>query len=445
MRTGRTSRPPAGRSVSQPAPPALAARRGTGRASAVLCLVAMLSFAAPGASALDIILTDAGNAAPGTPQRIAFERAAAFLESVLTDPISVRFDVRFAPIPGQPLSTRGLTETDPIASFYMPVAVFPQSADAIGAHLVSDATSIWDAVAVANLQPGIALDFVVNTLAGIEFDGNPTETGGEDVFIGQGGGNNIVVNATPALARALGVTNDAEGSPLPVGASDATITLNSDLTEVSGLPAWDFDPENGIDSLAVDFVGVAIHEMLHALGFQSGVDAAENLALGDPQGILIPACEPSFDGVGFIVCPHVQILDFFRFSDISLGLDPTPPFPCPDCGPGVLHVATGGDPFFSVDGGVTPIAPFASGATLGDGYNADHWTPADGVYYGVMQATSDRGVRQVVTVRDMLAVDVIGWDVAAPEPTGVWPWALLWMAGLAGRRRVPARRDPSLD
>ncbi len=38
---------------------------------------------------------------------------------------------------------------------------------------------------------------------------------------------------------------------------------------------WDFDRSDGITAGAIDFVGVAAHEIGHALGFRSGVDLAD--------------------------------------------------------------------------------------------------------------------------------------------------------------------------
>jgi hypothetical protein len=392
-------------------------------------------FAAPTASSLDIVVTNGGDAAIGTPQRDAFELAAEFWESSLTDPVTVRLTLRFAPIllSGQPTATRGMATINPRPAFYRPVSEFPDSADAFANLLEADATTAADAVAIANLQSDFALDFVVNTSMAQVYDGNPADSGSHDRFFDDFGGNNVLLNVTPPIARSVGATYDALGFLFDDGVTpDAVVTMNSALVEINGQPAWDFDPSDGIAPLAVDYVGVAMHEIGHTLGFHSGVDGVENLVLGDPRNVLQPECEGSFDGINGISCVHVTPLDLFRFSELSVGLDPTPPFSCPDCGPGVLDQSAGGFPYFSIDGGATAIAPFASGVTLGDGYPANHWTPAVGPYYGVMQGTSSRGMSLTVSTNDLTAMDVIGWDV--PEPSGGVALGLLWLAGIASRR-----------
>jgi len=410
--------------------------------AAVMCIALL---AAPTASSLNIVITNGANAAIGTPQRDAFEFAAGLWESVLTDPITIRLTLRFEPIlgpGGQPSATRGITSIDLHPAFYRPVTGFPTSADGYAFLLNLDATSPEDATAVVNLQTDFALDFVVNTFTAEVFDGNPSDSGTLNRFFDDFGGNNDLINITPANARAVGAAVDALGNLFNDGVSpDGVIRMNSALVQISGQPAWDFDPSDGIDPLAVDYTGVAIHEIAHALGFQSGVDAVENMVLGDPANFLEPECEASFDGTNGISCVHVSVLDLFRFSLVSLGLDPSPPFSCPNCGPGVLDQLVGGLPYFSINGGVTDLAPFSSGVTLGDGFPPDHWTPDEGPYFGVMQGTSSRGERLTVTVTDLIAMDVIGWDLPVPEPTGALPVALLWLVGIASRRARSC--DPS--
>lgn len=78
---------------------------------------------------------------------------------------------------------------------------------------------------------------------------------------------------------------------------DAKITFNSDFT-------WDFDPSDGINSGAIDFVGVAIHEIGHALGFISGVDVLDiNAGAANANDF-----------------QYVSPLDLYRFSTDSYNL-----------------------------------------------------------------------------------------------------------------------------
>ena len=65
-----------------------------------------------------------------------------------------------------------------------------------------------------------------------------------------------------ANAKALGIVpGDAPGI-------DATITFNSSVS-------FDFDPSDGITPGTTDIIGVATHEIGHAMGFVSGVDTVD--------------------------------------------------------------------------------------------------------------------------------------------------------------------------
>jgi hypothetical protein len=92
----------------------------------------------------------------------------------------------------------------------------------------------------------------------------------------------------------------------------------------------------------------------------------------------------------------VRVLDLFRYSADSLPL---------------IDLTPGGAPYFSIDGGTTSVAAFATGENFGDGWQAaGHWQVGQ---QGIMSANLPHGAIHNLTALDLQAMDVIGWDVAA--------------------------------
>jgi hypothetical protein len=148
---------------------------------------------------------------------------------------------------------------------------------------------------------------------------------------------------------------------------------------------FDFDRSNGIAATKIDFVGVAAHEIGHVLGFASGVDIL--IGNGAPPGLN--------DNQLKFVTP----LDLFRFSNRSIG-----------AGGGVGVIDWTGDDtdkYFSVDGGVTPLANFSHGTT----YEEGHWQDNAGI--GIMDPTAGVGELLQISNMDVRAMDVIGYDRGA--------------------------------
>jgi len=74
--------------------------------------------------------------------------------------------------------------------------------------------------------------------------------------------------------------------------------------------------------------------------------------------------------------------------------------------------------YFSYDGGQHNHGALASGSNKskkGDGFQASHWRNL-GTNLGIMDPTLARGERPKISVRDLRALDVIGWDIAAGGP-----------------------------
>jgi hypothetical protein len=192
---------------------------------------------------------------------------------------------------------------------------------------------------------------------------------------------------TWANARALGLTAARDN------VSDASISFSNTFN-------WDFDGSNGIDANAFDFVGVATHEIGHALGFVSGVDLLD-ANLTDPR---YPESAYRF----------IAPADLYRCSDASKA-----------AGADLDWSADKRTKYFSLDHCTTELASFSTGVQHGDGRQASHWK--DDLGLGIMDPTSNYGEHMQISANDIRMMDVIGWNVV-PEPAS----ALLMLAGVAG-------------
>ncbi len=107
-------------------------------------------------------------------------------------------------------------------------------------------------------------------------------------------------------------------------------------------------------------------------------------------------------------------------------------------GPQVLELGTGGTPYFQIDGS-TALANFSTGEYNGDGRQPSHWKSN---VAAVMRPATSRGGYQHVTELDLIAIDVIGYQIV-PEPS-TYVLAITAAIGLllAGRRSAspPSRR-----
>jgi hypothetical protein len=256
--------------------------------------------------------------------------------------------------------------------------------------LTTDAKSTDDFSAVSNLQSGSALSFYTYDEGTYRLD---NDTSGTD------SNNNKFLGVNKANLKALGLLGDV-GSDC----SDSVNTNCDAVIKFSNSFVYDFDPSNGITDGAFDFVGIAAHEIGHALGFNSGVDIID--------------ASPTTDRDANAVW---TVLDLFRYSDTS----------------GNLDLRYGGNPYLSFNGGANSVGLLSTGAFNGDGNQASHWKDSLGL--GIMDPTLATGELASITSLDLRAFDAIGWDLSASAavPFEFSPsFGILFVSGLFGMKKT---------
>jgi hypothetical protein len=327
------------------------------------------------ASALVIKLNNLNNVTPGTDAFYGFSQAARFWEMALTNNVTVNLNVGFSALAPGVLGSTGSTTN---GVFLQP---FVQ-------QLQSQGNSALDAIATANAQSfkpsvdGVGAGAYDALISGPKANGTGVQTAGglTTRLDNDGSRNNNSLSANTSVLKAIGVTPVYTGANI-ANSTDGTVQFSSSF-------GFDFDPTNGIDANKFDFIGVAIHEIGHALGFRSGVDVYDG--------------NTNFGG-NLNAFTFMTPLDLFRYSADSAAL-------------GVNDWQIGGSPYFSITRGLSNYngnAFFSTGRNFGDGQQASHWkdSAAGVTQLGIMDPTSGRGQQMIIDSLDLAAMDAIGWNI----------------------------------
>ncbi len=217
------------------------------------------------------------------------------------------------------------------------------------------------------------------------------EVGGQSLAtgdLGEGGANGVIMSYTQLKADLLANSNSA---------ADATAYANLPTTDISNgagffvstaeEKAWGLLSATGtqVDG-AVGFgtsitynynttgtgvageyslLGIALHELTHALGRDSGLNAGSSLA----------------------------VMDLFQYAS-----------------PGVVQTQVGGASYFSINGGVTNLANFSTTSDLADWSNT---VPNDS-----FDAFSTPGTANMMSQTDITLMNVLGFNVGSSTSTG---------------------------
>ena len=216
--------------------------------------------------------------------------------------------------------------------------------------------------------------------------------------------NNKKIWLTLANAKALGLSNgdDNEGFDARILLSNAMFANNGNIISNSDWltqnpegnflesTIWDFSRVMNLNAEVAndkfDFLSVALHEIGHALGVVSGVDAFKLLKM-EAEGNSTTLSENEIA----LVSP----MDLFRFSEESKQS-------------GVFDWSSRRQTFLSIDGGQTKIADFADGVS----YQTSHWSEngdINGNTLGIMHPVLGRGEKLDITDLDLQLLDVLGY------------------------------------
>ena len=398
---------------------------------------AAVVLSAPANAGPTINLIDNGFA--GTPAQQAqfregFRIAAAYWSNIFTNNVTINLGVGTAALGSGIIGSTGSTRTDYTVANWENRVNLTKSGSTIDQTAVLPTLSAGGASFITNGTTVGADGFTDDDTTKLIYD-NAATTSSKVLYL-----NSSVIKAIGGTVSGVNATS-----------IDGNVQFSTNF-------AFDFDPTDGITANTFDFIGVAIHEIGHALGFVSGVDFLDVYGLGNPTNPNAGTLNYSLNSTSIY-----SALDMFRYSADPLNTNPGTGASL-DLSAGLLS----GAKYFSIDGGVTALFgnTFSQGRYNGDGQQASHWKDTAGcaIGNGIMDPTFCFGQTGFITGLDLAAYDAIGWNLSTnaltyqttstasiyrqfavagvPEPT---TWAML-MLGFGGmgfamrrNRKVTAR------
>lgn len=291
----------------------------------------------------------------------AFIVAANRWEAIISTPITIVLDVDFGP------TFFGTPYDDPDILGATSATLVSQQYDNVRSRLLERA-STPEETQLYNALPVTSVPTIANSVAGSVSD----------------------MRITRPNSRALGLSPDISNpDAVASGQGDASIGFNSAF-------AFDFTPDNGIETDKVDFDSVASHEIGHALGFTSraGAQPVNSMSIWDL--FRFTTAGPTIDVSTFTSRQReLSLGGFHRFWSNRLST----------FGTFDLNLSTGGP---------------NPGPSDGDGRQSSHWKDdalsSSAPYIGLMDPTLADGLRRTISENDLNALDLFGYSNGAPPP-----------------------------
>jgi hypothetical protein len=325
------------------------------------------------ADGLTITLRGTAQLEANPAAKAAFQRAAAIWQSIIKSPITMVIDVDFG--------------TNRFGTPYESGVLGATNSQEVGS------STIYSTVRTRLLASS------ASTTETSLYTALPTGTLPTDI------GNSSYMIAPTSVFRALGI--------LQANADPASEQSDLDDPPAIGFNSafnYDFDPSDGIDANKVDFEGVALHEIGHALGFSSIVGEKE--------------LDTTFP-VSFTTW------DLFRFR---------PGVTMNTFGTAQRILSSGGTQVFFNGTQEIQLATGKPDGTGGDGDQASHWKDdaSTGVYLGLMDPSARDGQRLSISQNDRDALELLGHALTAAPPSTGDTTALISGAPQVGSLSAPS-------